>query len=133
MEEIERYGIRGRFERTTRAGVGWSALGVWRTRAPSRVNAAFFFGVSSRVYDTRVARTTTFVSPELNLPATHRDLQPMVTTRRMIAGGMTGGVMIPITILRALTVAPALRVTTGLITDDPYRVLRTGVRVMWSF
>ena len=50
----------------------------------------------------------------------------------MVAGGLTGGFVVLVRLTRQLTVAPEFRVTTGLITDDPYRVFRTGVRVVWS-
>jgi hypothetical protein len=132
-EEIERYGIRARFDRTQKAGRGWSAHVVWRTREPGRVNAALLGGVSSRVYDSSVLRTTTFVSPELDLPSTHRNLQNEASSRRMVAGGLTAGFLVLVRVAPGFTVAPEVRCTAGLITDDPYRVFRIGIRAIWSF
>ena len=131
-EEIELYGIRARSDRTQTAGIGWSAHAVWRTREPGRVNVGVLAGVSSRAYDSHLVRTTTFVSPLLNLPASYR-LPDENSTRHMVGGGFTGGLLILVRVTRQLTVAPELRVTAGLITDDPYRVFRSGVRAMWSF
>jgi len=131
-EEIEQYGIRARSDRTQKAGAGWSAFAAWQSREPGRVNMGLLAGVSSRVYITRLIRTTTFVSPLLNLPPTYR-LPDENSTRRLIAGGLTGGLVILVRVTNRLTVAPEFRITTGLITDDPYRVFRSGVRVMWSF
>jgi hypothetical protein len=131
-EEIELYGIRARSDRTQTAGAGWSALAAWRTRQPGRVNVGFLGGVSSRIYNSHLVRTTTFVSPLLDLSPNYR-LPDETSTRRMVAGGLTGGVVIFVRVTPHLTIAPELRLTTGMITDDPYRVFRSGVRAMWSF
>jgi hypothetical protein len=88
--------------------------------------------VSSRIYNSHLVRTTTFVSPLLDLSPNYR-LPDETSTRRMVAGGLTGGVVIFVRATPHLTIAPELRLTTGLITDDPYRVFRSGVRAMWSF
>ncbi len=130
-EEIEAYGIRARSDRTQTAGTGWSAHAVWRSREPGRVNVGLLAGVSSRVYTSSLVRTTTFVSPLLE-PGTYR-LPDENSSRGMVAGGLTGGVVIYVRLTRQLTVAPDFRFTGGLITDDPYKVFRTGVRAMWSF
>lgn len=131
-EDIELYGIRARSDRRQTAGGGWSAHAVWRSRQPGRVNAGLLMGVSSRVYTSRLARTTTFVSPLLDLPPNYR-LPDENSSRHMVAGGLTGGLLIFVRVTRHLTVAPELRMTRGLITDDPYSVFRSGVRAMWSF
>jgi hypothetical protein len=51
----------------------------------------------------------------------------------MNGAGLTGGVMVLIRLTRTITLAPELRYTHGMITDDPYRVFRSGVRMMWGF
>lgn len=71
--------------------------------------------------------------PEANLSPDRQDLRPSDSTRHMAGGGLTGGLLVFVRLTPALTVAPELRCTTGIITDDPYRVFRTGVRLMWSF
>jgi hypothetical protein len=131
-EEIELYGIRARSDRTQTADKGWSALLGWRTREPGRVNIGFLGGVSSRVYNTRLVRTTTFVSPLVDLSPAYR-LPDENSARRMVAGGLTGGLVVFVRVTSHLTIAPELRLTTGLITDDPYRVFRSGARIMWNF
>jgi hypothetical protein len=131
-EEIEQYGIRAQSDRTQRAGAGWSALAVWRTREPSRLNLGLLAGVSSRVYTTELVRTTTYVSPLIDLPPTYR-LPDEHSTRRLVAGGLTGGLVFLVRVTSHLTVAPELRFTVGLITDDPYSVFRSGVRAIWNF
>jgi hypothetical protein len=132
-EEIERFGIRARFDRTEKTGPGFSALVLWRTREPGRVNAALFGGVSARHFEKRTIRTHISASPELNLPPTHPNLQTANDHRDMTAGGITGGLMVLVRTTRWLTVAPELRVTTGLITDDPFRIVRAGVRLLWGY
>ncbi len=131
-QEIQLYGIRARDDRTQTAGAGWSALAAWRTREPGRINFGLLGGVSSRIYTSRLVRTTTFVSPLLDLPPTYR-LPDENSGRRMVAGGLTGGLAILVRVTPQLTIAPELRLTTGLITDDRYLVFRSGVRAMWSF
>jgi hypothetical protein len=131
-EEIELYGIRARSDRTQTAGGGWSALAAWRTRQPGRVNVGFVGGVSSRIYTSHLVRTTTFVSPLVNLSPIYR-LPDDDSTRLMVDGGLAGGVLIFVRVTPPLKIAPELRLTTGMITDDPYRVFRSGVRAMWAF
>ena len=131
-DDIQRYGIRTRSDRRQTAGAGWSAHVLWRSREPGRVNVGLLAGVSSRVYTSHLTRTTTFVSPLIALPENYR-LPDEVSSRRMVAGGLTGGVVIFVRATDHLTIAPEVRVTTGLITDDPYRVFRAGIRTAWSF
>jgi hypothetical protein len=131
-EEIELYGIRTRDERTQNAGAGWAAHALWRSRDPGRLNVGVLAGVSSRVYTTELVRTTTFVSPLLNLPPTYR-LPDERSARRMVAGGLSGGVMVLVRITPQLTLAPEFRATKGLITDDPYAVFRAGLRTIVRF
>lgn len=132
-EEIERLGIRARFDRSQTAGPGFAVNVLWRSREAGRVNVGLFGGVAARAFDSRVVRTTLFVPPEANLPSNHPDRLPSDDTRNMTGGGPTGGLMVFIRLTRDLTLAPELRYTFGIITDDPYRVFRTGVRVMWRF
>ncbi len=132
-EEIERLGIRGRFERTQTAGTGFTVQAVWRSREAGRVNVGLFAGVAARAYQSRVFRTTLNVPPEINLPADHPYRQPEDETRTMTGGGPSGGLLVFVRVTERLTIVPELRYTHGLITDDPYRVLRTGVRVVYEF
>jgi hypothetical protein len=131
-EEIELYGVRTRDERTQTAGAGWAAHAVWRSREPGRVNVGLLMGVASRVYDTRLVRTTTFVSPFAVLPPNYHPPDG-TSSRRMAAGGLSGGLVIFLKVTDTLTIAPDFRFTTGLITDDPYTVFRSGVRAMYTF
>jgi len=132
-EDFEHYGVKARFDRSQEAGPGWSAHVVWRTREPGRVNAGFLAGVSSRFYDTRVVRTTTFVSPLIDLPPTHPSILGEDETRRLNASGLTGGVAVFVRASRRVTIAPEIRLTRGFITDDPYTVFKIGLRTILSF
>ena len=132
-EEFERYGIKARFDRTQKAGAGWSAHVMWRTRDAGRVNAGFFGGVTTRRYTTRVVRTTTFVSPLIDLPPTHPSILGGDESRELTGGGYTGGIAVFVRATGALTIVPEIRLTKGIITDDPYTVLRTGIRAAWDF
>ena len=131
-EEIELYGIRTRDERTQTAGAGWSAHAVWRTREPGRINVGLLAGVAMRVYETRLVRTTTFVSPLIDLAPGYR-LPDENSTRRMVGGGFDGGLVVFVRAAERLTVAPEIRYTRGLITNDPYNVARAGVRAICEF
>ena len=131
-QEIELYGIRTRNERTQTAGAAWATHARWRSRDPGRVNVGVLAGLSSRVYETELVRTTTFVSPLLDLSPSYR-LPDEHSTRRMVGWGLSGGLTIPVRITSHLTLEPEVRVAAGFITNDRYRVFRTGLRTIWRF
>jgi hypothetical protein len=131
-EEIELYGIRTRDERTQTAGAGWAAHARWRSREPGRVNVGLLAGLSARVYEAELVRTTTFVSPLLDLPPSYR-LPDEHSIRRMVGWGLSGGLTIPVRITSQLALEPEVRVAAGFITNDRYRVFRAGLRTTWSF
>ena len=132
-EDFERYGIKARFARSQSAEYGWSAFVMWRTREPGRVNAGIFGGVSARTFTSRTVRTTTFVSPLIDLPPTHPSVLGEDSLHRSTSGGITGGLAILVRTTDSLTLAPEFRVTKGFIRDDPYTVFRVGMRAAWSF
>lgn len=131
--DFERYGIKARFDRSQQADYGWSAHVMWRTREPGRVNAGFFGGVSTRTFTSRTVRTTTFVSPLIDLPPTHPSVLGEDSRRRNTAGGLTGGIAIFVRAVDRVTIVPEFRFTKGFIRDDPYTVFRVGMRAAWSF
>ena len=131
-QEIELYGIRTRDERTQTAGPGWAAHARWRRQDTGRVNVGLLAGVSSRVYETGLVRTTTFVSPLLDLSPSYR-LPDEQSIRRMVGWGVSGGLTIPVRITPQLALEPEVRVAVGFITNDRYRVLRAGLRTTWRF
>jgi hypothetical protein len=133
FEEIQRLGVRARFERTQNAGGGFAVQTMWRSRQPGRVNVGLFAGVSARTYRSRVVRTTLFVPPEANIAPDNPNLQRSDEMRTMTGGGPGGGLVVFVRVTPALIIAPELRYTHGIITDDPYRIFRTGVRVVWGF
>jgi hypothetical protein len=132
-EEIERRGIWATALRSQKGGPGVSAHAMWRTREPGRINVGFIMGVSSRFYSSRVVRTPTRVGPDVDLPPSDPLRSVSDETRRMAATGLTGGVVVLGRLTPTLTVAPEIRYTHGMITNDSYRVLRAGVRLMWNF
>jgi hypothetical protein len=131
-EEIELYGIRTRNERTQTAGAGWAAHARWRSQDPGRVNVSLLAGLSSRAYEAELVRTTTFVSPLLDLSPSYR-LPDEHSIRRMVGWGLSGGLTIPVRITSQLALEPEVRVAAGLITNDRYMVFRAGLRTTWSF
>jgi hypothetical protein len=132
-EELAHNGIFGRSVWRHSSGRGYSARVVWKTRKPGRVNAAVFGGVSARHYDSRHAVTITSIGPGVTYPAGRTATTSSVTSRTRTAGGLIGGIMVPIRIASGVTVAPELRFITGLIGDDPYRTVHLGTRLMWGF
>jgi hypothetical protein len=132
-DEIERLGIRARFDRTQWVGRGLSAHVLWRTRELGRVNVGMLAGVSSRRYSSRVVRTPVSFGPGVTLPADHPYLKVDDSVRRLEGTGLTVGVVIFVRLTDGLAVAPDIRFTRGMITDDDYILFRAGTRVMWSF
>jgi len=51
----------------------------------------------------------------------------------MPGSGLDVGLGVIVGLTRQLSVAPEVRVTTGMITNDRYTVARAGVRLMWGF
>jgi hypothetical protein len=78
-------------------------------------------------------RTTLSVPADANLPADHPDLQRADERRTFTGGGPSGGLILFVRVTDRLTIAPELRYTHGLITDDPYRVFKTAVRAIFEF
>lgn len=133
-EELERRGVFGRSGHRSSVGRGYSAHVVWKTRQAGRANVALLGGVSSRLFDRRHALTITGVGPDVTYPADHPNLRSFNESRPLWGGGLTGGVMVPIRLTSALSVAPEFRMTLGLITDEStYKVAHTGIRLMWGF
>ncbi len=76
----------------------------------------------------------TGVGPGVTYPQGHPARRSFAETHALTGGGVTAGVLVPIRVTSALTLAPEFRVTMGLITDEStYKVMHTGVRVMWGF
>ena len=133
-EEIERHAVHARFDRIEEAGLGWSLAAAWKSRAPGRVNAGLFGGITSRRFSSRTIRTITAVGPDVDPSPSNPDVLPNDDTRTIAGGGLTGGAMLLLRLTPALTMAPEFRWTLGLITDEStYKVARLGVRVMWGF
>lgn len=132
--ERERTGVFGRSVWQDRGGVGWSATVVYTTREPGRVNAAVYGGVSERRFLTRHKTTITAIGPDVTYPPGHINIQDRDERITRRGGGLTGGVMFPIRLLDNVTVAPEMRVTLGVITDEStYKQFYTGARFMWGF
>lgn len=134
QEERERKGVFGRTVDRSWAATGYSAHLVWASRTPSRVNAAFYAGLSWRDFKRQHVRTITAIGPEVTYPPNHLALRNIDETRTTTGGGLTAGAMIPIRLTGRLSAAPDVRVTFGVITDEStYVVLHTGVRLLWAF
>ena len=133
-DELERNGIFGRSVWSDSVATGYSAHVVWKSREPGRVNVALLGGMSWRTFERFHSVAITAVGPGVTYPEGHPNLRSFAETSDLTGGGLTGGVFVPIRVTKALTVAPEFRATFGLITDEStYKVMHTGVRVMWGF
>lgn len=133
-DDLERTGVFGRSVWQDRPGPGWSALAVYTTRQPGRVDVSVYGGVSERRFTTHHTTTISGVGPDVTWPPEHPNRQDRDETLTRRGGGITGGLMVPIRLAGRMTVAPEFRVTLGLITDEStYKQLYTGARVMWNF
>lgn len=130
----ERRGIFGRSTREYRAKEGIALLFVWQPRHTGRVGAAVTMGLSRRRFETHHVIRITGVGPDVTYPPDHPLLQGLDETNDTVGGGAAGGFMIPVKIVSGLTIAPEVRVTFGLITDEStYKQFYSGVRVMWGY
>jgi hypothetical protein len=133
-ETRDRAGVFGRSVWQDRAGLGWSALVVYSARQLGRVDLSVYGGVSERRFESRHTTTITAVGPDVTWPADHPNLQNRDETRTLRGGGITGGLMVPVKLVQGLTVAPEIRVTLGLITDEStYKNFYSGLRMMWGY
>jgi hypothetical protein len=129
----ERRGIFGQSTWGYRAREAFSLLFVWQPPHTGRVGAAVTMGISRRRFQTHHVIRITGVGPDVTYPPDHPILQGLDETWDTVGGGGAGGVMFPIRVARQLTLAPELRVTLGLITDEStYKQFYSGVRVMWG-
>jgi hypothetical protein len=132
-EDLERTGVFGRSVWQDRPGIGWAALAVYTARQPGRVDVSVYAGVSERQFESTHTTTITGVGPDATYPPGHPSLQDRQESRTRRAGGITGGLMVPIRLAGGISVAPEVRVTLGLIGDDSYKQFYTGARFMWGF
>ena len=131
---LERSGVFGRSVWQERPKAGWAALAVYATRQPGRVDFAVYGGVSERRFEERHVTTITSVGPDVTWPPDHPNLRNRDEQWTVKGGGLTGGVLVPVKLADQITVAPEIRVTLGIITDEStYKQFYSGVRVMWGF
>ena len=130
----ERTGVFARSVWQDRPNRGFAVLAVWKARQQGRVDVALTMGISERRFRTRHTTTITGVGPDVTYPPEHPNLQDRDETRTLAGGGLAGGLLVPVKLSGALTVAPELRVTLGLISDEStYKQFYTGARLMWGF
>jgi hypothetical protein len=125
--------IYGRAVVQDRAGEGVSLLAVWRSGRSGRVRAAVTMGASERRFRTHHVMTISRIGPDVTLPPEHPLRQARDETSILKARGLTGGVMIPITVTGRWTVAPEVRLTRGLWKGYISSYMLAGARVMWGF
>lgn len=132
--ERERTGIFGRSTREYRAEEGFAVLFVWQPQHSGPVGAAVTMGISRRRFETHHAVRITGVGPDVTYPPEHPLLQGSDETTDLVGGGAAGGFMVPVKVASGLTIAPELRVTFGIITDEStYKQFYSGLRVMWGY
>lgn len=130
-EEIERLGVYQRFEHYWNPRVGWSGLVVWRDAQPRRIGVALFGGVTATRYRERLRITTLRVPAGVDPDS--RAIQPSSLDVHQMRGGLTGGLMVPITLAGRVVLAPEVRYIYGSFGDEIYKVFGSGVRVLWRF
>lgn len=133
-EELEYYGVFARSAWRATVGRGYSAQIVWKSREPGRVNVGLLGGLSWRRFERFHSTEITGLGPGVTYPPGHRAITSSVERWTTTGGGLTAGILVPIHVVRGLMVAPEVRLTAGVITDESnYKALHTGVRVMWGF
>jgi hypothetical protein len=90
-------------------------------------------GASERRFRTHHVMTISRIGPDVTLPPEHPLRQARDETSILKARGLTGGVMIPITVTGRWTVAPEVRLTRGLWKGYISSYMLAGARVMWGF
>ena len=111
-----------------RAGEGFSVFGIWSTRPRGRVRVAAVMGISERRFETE---RTVGIDRPVNLPPDDPLLRG--DTRMERAVGLTGGILLPISLGGRWSVAPELRMGPTFIGDGAYWRVYSGVRMMWGF
>jgi outer membrane protein with beta-barrel domain len=132
-EEIERQAVHRRWQNEWAPTMNLAMLAVWRSTAPSRVRPAAYVGVTAARYKEDYSSVVTALPAVVPVPADDSNLLPQRQVINRMRGGLTGGVMFPITITGRLSVAPEVRYTYGSIGDEKHNLLRTGVRILWGF
>ena len=124
----ERIGHFGTDTLEDRAGEGFSVFGIWRSRPIGRLRVAASMGISERRFETE---RTVGIDEPVNLPADDPLLRG--DTRKERAVGLTGGVLLPISLGGCWSVAPELRVGPTFMGEGIYLRVYSGVRMMWGF
>jgi hypothetical protein len=132
-EQTLRSEIYGRTVLEENTGAGFSVLAVWKSPPSGRVRAAITMGVSMRRFERQRTTTITRVGPDVTLPAEHPLRQGRNETSQITSRGLSGGLFIPITVRRRWTVAPEVRLTSGLVDRTIFNQLYVGARVLWGF
>lgn len=132
-DEIVRQAVHRRWDIEWTPTLNLAALAVWRSTSPSRVGAAVYGGVTLARYRDATRTVVTALPAAVPVPPDSPSLQPTEEIGTRNRGGLTGGLMVPIRIAGALSVAPELRVVYGSIGDEKHNLVRGGVRVLWGF
>lgn len=132
-DEIERQAVHRRWTSEWSPAMNLAALAVWRSTAPSRLRVAAYTGLTFARYDEEYSSVVTALPAVVPVATNSFNLLPQHQAITRMRGGLTGGVMLPISITRALSVAPEIRYTYGSIGDEKHNVLRGGVRLLWGF
>ena len=125
--------IYGRTVLLESAGAGFSVLAVWKSPPSGRVRAAVTMGLSMRRFERQRTTTVTRVGPDVTLPPEHPLRQGRNDTSRFASRGLSGGLFVPITLIRGWSLAPEVRITTGLVDRNIFKQLYAGARVLWGF
>jgi hypothetical protein len=130
-DEIQRRGVRIRYDKRRHVMVGASAVVLVHPSGPRRVMAAFVAGVTNHFVRDRSHNTPIAVPPGIDPNDPSVRAQEERSTRNL--GGLTVGANIAIAVTPHIVVQPDLRFDYGSIGDEINNALRTSLRLLWRF
>jgi hypothetical protein len=133
FEERERLSVTVQRITRWRPGFSGTVVAMWRPHVTGRVGGALFAGVTGTRYDESDRHVVLDIPVEVN--RTEADIHRMLpdTSRSIVRGGLTIGLLIPVRLTRNVTVAPDVRYLWGSIGDEIYTTVRAGARLLWGF
>jgi hypothetical protein len=131
-EEIERLAVVTRFINSRRVLSTFSAGVAYYIPASGRWSPRLFLGVTNHMARERTELIHLSIPEGIDPERVRRTMPEQAPFLREL-GGLTIGGSVGFAVTRHLSIAPDLRYDYGSIGDEINNVLRTSVRVLWSF
>jgi len=131
-EEIERLAVDTRFINSRRVLSTFSAVVAYYLPASGRWSPRLFLGVTNHMARERTELIHLSIPEGIDPERVRRTMPEQAPFVREL-GGLTIGGSVGFAVTRRLSIAPDLRYDYGSIGDEINNVLRTSVRVLWSF